>query len=227
MKSSFLLFVIVISLVSCKKEMEPVSLTGTTDAPVRMLSSDTLRTGQKWGFSIGDSTTDMYFRMQNNRAEYPMNVFTIVGNIFTKVTDLENRLTLYSGIYLDPTIGSPNGIQIAFSSNKIKSIFTNNGTQLSRWPINADPNSSITVDDSIDGLYSKLVNISHINAYKSYFERISLSFKDLNKDYDPHIILSPQWIYVRIVNSRMFYVIELNFLSGRLASIYSTLYENL
>ena len=227
MKSTFLLFVIFISLVSCKKETEPVSLTGTTDASVRVLSRDTLRTGQKWGFSIGDSTTDMYFRMQSNRAEYPMNVFTIVGNIFTKVADLENRLTLYSGIDLDQTIGSPNGIQIAFSNNKIKSIFTNNGTQLSRWPINEAPNSSIAVDDSIDGLYSKLVNISHINAYKSNFERISLFFKDLNKDFDPHIILSPQWIYVRRVDSRMFYVIELNFVSGRLASIYSTLNENL
>ena len=227
MKSSFLLFVIFISLVSCKKETEPVSLTGTPEPIVRVLSSDTLRTGQKWGFSIGDSTTDMYFRMQSNRAEYPMNVFTIVGNIFTKVADLENRLTLYSGIDLDQTIGSPNGIQIAFSNNKIKSIFTNNGTQLSRWPINEAPNSSIAVDDSIDGLYSKLVNISHINAYKSNFERISLFFKDLNKDFDPHIILSPQWIYVRRVDSRMFYVIELNFVSGRLASIYSTLNENL
>jgi len=227
MKSTFLLFVIFISLVSCKKETEPVSLTGTPEPIVRVLSSDTLRTGQKWGFSIGDSTTDMYFRMQSNRAEYPMNVFTIVGNIFTKVADLENRLTLYSGIDLDQTIGSPNGIQIAFSNNKIKSIFTNNGTQLSRWPINEAPNSSIAVDDSIDGLYSKLVNISHINAYKSNFERISLFFKDLNKDFDPHIILSPQWIYVRRVDSRMFYVIELNFVSGRLASIYSTLNENL
>ena len=227
MKSTFLLFVIFISLVSCKKETEPVSLTGTPEPIVRVLSSDTLRTGQKWGFSIGDSTTDMYFRMQSNRAEYPMNVFTIVGNIFTKVADLENRLTLYSGIDLDQTIGSPNGIQIAFSNNKIKSIFTNNGTQLSRWPINEGPNSSIAVDDSIDGLYSKLVNISHINAYKSNFERISLFFKDLNKDFDPHIILSPQWIYVRRVDSRMFYVIELNFVSGRLASIYSTLNENL
>ncbi|HMK20149.1 MAG TPA: hypothetical protein VK492_18235 [Chitinophagaceae bacterium] len=226
MKFSFLLFVIVISLVSCKKEIEPVSLRPIPEEEVRILSSDTLKTGQKWGFSIGDSTADMYFRMQNNRAEYPMNVFTIVGNIFTRVADLENRLTLYSGIYLDQTIGSPNGIQIAFSNNKIKSIFTNNGTQLSRWPINEDPNSSIAVDDSIDGLYSKLVNISHINAYKSYLERISLFFKDLNKDFDPHIILSPQWIYVRIVDSRMFYVIELNFVSGRLASIYSTLYEN-
>src|SRR5678810_578362 len=166
MKSTFLLFVIFISLVSCKKETEPVSLTGTPEPIVRVLSSDTLRTGQKWGFSIGDSTTDMYFRMQSNRAEYPMNVFIIVGNIFTKVADLENRLTLYSGIDLDQTIGSPNGIQIAFSNNKIKSIFTNNGTQLSRWPINEAPNSSIAVDDSIDGLYSKLVNISHINAYK-------------------------------------------------------------
>jgi hypothetical protein len=227
MKSTFLLFVIFISLVSCKKETEPVSLTGTPEPIVRVLSSDTLRTGQKWGFSIGDSTTDMYFRMQSNRAEYPMNVFTIVGNIFTKVADLENRLTLYSGIDLDQTIGSPNGIQIAFSNNKIKSIFTNNGTQLSRWPINEAPNSSIAIDDSIDGLYSKLVNISHINAYKSNFERISLFFKDLNKDFDPHIILSPQWIYVRRVDSRMFYVIELNFVSGRLASIYSTLNENL
>lgn len=227
MKSTFLLFVIFISLVSCKKETEPVSLTGTPEPIVRVLSSDTLRTGQKWGFSIGDSTTDMYFRMQSNRAEYPMNVFIIVGNIFTKVADLENRLTLYSGIDLDQTIGSPNGIQIAFSNNKIKSIFTNNGTQLSRWPINEAPNSSIAVDDSIDGLYSKLVNISHINAYKSNFERISLFFKDLNKDFDPHIILSPQWIYVRRVDSRMFYVIELNFVSGRLASIYSTLNENL
>ena len=227
MKSTFLLFVIFISLVSCKKETEPVSLTGTPEPIVRVLSSDTLRTGQKWGFSIGDSTTDMYFRMQSNRAEYPMNVFTIVGNIFTKVADLENRLTLYSGIDLDQTIGSPNGIQIAFSNNKIKSILTNNGTQLSRWPINEAPNSSIAVDDSIDGLYSKLVNISHINAYKSNFERISLFFKDLNKDFDPHIILSPQWIYVRRVDSRMFYVIELNFVSGRLASIYSTLNENL
>ncbi len=226
MKFSFLLFVIFISLVSCKKEIEPVSLRPIPEEEVKILSSDTLKTGQKWGFSIGDSTTDMYFRMQNNRAEYPMNVFTIVGNIFTRVADLENRLTLYSGIYLDQTIGSPNGIQIAFSNNKIKSIFTNNGTQLSRWPINEDSNSSIAVDDSIDGLYSKLVNISHISAYKSYLERVSLSFKDLNKDFDPHIILSPQWIYVRIVDSRMFYVIELNFVSGRLVSIYSTLYEN-
>ena len=226
MKSSFILFVIVISLVSCKKEIEPVSLSPIPEEEVRMLSSDTLRTGQKWGFLIGDSTTDMYSRMQNNRAEYPMSGFTIAGNIFTKVADLENRLTLYSGIYFDQAIGSPNGIQIAFSNNKVKSIFTNNGTQLSRWPINEDSNSSITVDDSIDSLYSKLVNISHISAYKSYLERISLSFKDLNKEFDPNMILSPRWIYVRIVDSRMFYVIELNFISGRLASIYSTLYEN-
>jgi hypothetical protein len=184
-----------------------------------------LTTGQWWGLNIGDTITDIYKAIQNIQTENGVNYLGIGDNVFTKIEDLEGRIPLYRSVYLDETVGTSSGIQVYFSDNKVKSIWTNSGTELSRWPLNTDRAATIAKNDPIENIYPSLTNIKRIAAFANKFERISLPSKDINKPYDPQMSKSPQWIFSALVSDKRYYVVNLNFSTGVLTSIYATLYE--
>lgn len=223
----FLLLISALSLLSCEKEavntapVEPA----VEPIPTRIISSDTLTTGQFWALSIGETGERTYTTLQNTRVANRINYLGIVANVYSNVSDVENTLALYTSLYFDETVGTPEGIQLNFLNDKIQSIWTNNGKKLLRWPDDMPENSVIRVNDPVSDLYTKLVGIKAQQRYAKKFERISLFSKDLTKEYDSRMSSSPQWHFSATVDDRRFYVIHLNFNLGKLQSIYRTLME--
>ena len=128
---------------------------------------------------------------------------------------------------MDEKNGTESGIQIYFAYNKVDAIWTNSGTELSRWPLNTDRAATIAKNDPIENVYSSLTNIKRVAAFANKFERISLFDKDINKAYAPQMSKSQQWYFATTVSDKRYYVVYLNFSPGVLTSIYATLYEKL
>lgn len=210
---------------SCKKEqVTPEIITEPRHSII--IASDTLTTGQWWGLNIGDTIPNIYKIIQNIQTEKQIKYLGIVGNVFTKLEDIQNIIPLYNSILLNEKNGSASGIQIYFANNKVKSIWTNSGTELSRWPSHTDNAATIAKDDAIEHIYLRLTNIKRIDAFANNFERISLFDKDISKAYDAQMSKSSQWYFSAAVSDKRFYVVHLNFSLGFLTSVYATLYEN-
>jgi len=193
--------------------------------PERIISADTLTSGQLWGLTIGESAFSIYSKIQNIGSEKSITYIGVVGNVFTDLNSIENSIPLYASVFLDEAKGTSTGIQLSFAENKVSSIWINDGTQLNKWPANYDRSSSIAINDPIESVYQKLVNIKTIKAFEKKFERISIFGKDVSKSYDSHMSVSPQWYFRASVSDKQYFLVHLNFSGGNLHSIYSTLYE--
>lgn len=224
MKNLLLLLIIVLSFSACQKE-EAITEPIVEPIPAKVLSRDTLTSGQLWDFTIGQLSADVYKKAQEVKVERKIAYMSVVGNVFTSLQSLENKIPLYKSIYLDQTMGTGTGIQIYFADNKVKSIWTNDGKQMNRWPATTGSNASVIRGDQVGELYAKLNNIKKISAYANKFERISVFEKDLTKAYDDQMTLSRLWYVNGDIDSKSYYHLELNFTAGKLVSIYSTLYE--
>ena len=224
MKQLYILLFTVIALSACKKELSGPNVI-IDPFPPKILSSDTLRTGQLWGLAIGQPVADSYARIQALRTERNINNLSIVNNVYTTLDSLQTRLPLYTSLYLDSKIGSSTGIQINFINAKVSVIYTNDGIRLSRWPINTDNDATIAVGDNISRVYQKLVNIKK-TAYANKLERISIFYKDIASAYDPQMSVSPQWYFASVINDKTYNMVQLNISAGKIASIYSTVFES-
>lgn len=226
MKKLFGLLLIVLLFSACIKEAGiKTPLIGIDYIPPMLISSDTLRTGGQWGLNIGEAPSGVYSKFQAIITERRVDYLAVVGNVFTNLETLENKIPLYSSVYLDEAVGTSTGIQLNFTGNKLKSIFTNDGVELNKWPIINDAASSVAVGDAIEGIYAKLVNIRKQAAYVKKFERISIFYKDITKVYDPLMNGSPQWYFTSVIDDKHYTVVTLNFSTGKLTSIYSRLFE--
>ena len=220
------ILILAVSFSACRKnQVSSKELPPPDPLPTKIITTDTLTTGQWWGLNIGDTITEIYKTIQHIQAEKRINYLAIVGNVFTNIEDVRNTIPLYTTIFLDEKAGTESGIQIYFAHDKVNAIWTNSGTLLGRWPPNADLSATIAKDEAIGNIYSTLNSISHIAAFANKFERISLFNKDIGKAYDPQMSKSPQWHFSATVNNSRFYIIHLNFSSGLLASVYATLCE--
>jgi hypothetical protein len=221
MKQLAAFFLVLLSLSACKKDTK-TSPEIIIEPPVeRRISSDTLTSGQQWGLTIGQASADLYAKIQEIRVQKQISYLGVVGNVFTSLDGLENKIPLYASIYLDEKRGTSTGIQISFAENKVKSIFTNDGIALNSWPAN----TGIVIGDKIEDIYQKLVVIKKINYYASKFEHISIVFKDVNKAYDAQMSSSPQWYFIAPLDSKKYNIVQLNFTAGKLVSIYSAVFE--
>lgn len=220
------LFLITVLFGSCKKEqIVSKNPAGPDIRPSKIITSDTLTSGNLWGLNIGDTTPGIYKTVQSIQVEKRINYLGIVGNVFTGIDQLESTIPLYTSVFLDEQSGTENGIQIYFDNNKVSAIWTNGGTELSKWPANTDKAATIEKNAPIENIYSTLNNIHQLSAFANKFERISLFYKDIKKAYDSQMSKSPQWHFTATVNDKRYYVVQLNFSSGMLTSIYSTLFE--
>jgi hypothetical protein len=224
MKNLLLLLLIVVTFSACIKD-ENITDPIVDPIPPKVLSRDTITAGQLWGFAIGQSSASIYVKVQEVKVERKVAYLSIVGNVFTSLESLENKIPLYTSIYLDQTLGTSTGIQIYFANNTVKSIWTNDGVKLNRWPSNTEGASTVAVGDQVGDIYSKLVNIKKQSVYANKFERISMFEKDIAKPYDGQMTLSRLWYVNGDVDDKSYYHLELNFAAGKLVSIYSTLFE--
>ncbi|TFF40299.1 hypothetical protein [Mucilaginibacter psychrotolerans] len=226
MKNQFTLLLIALLFSACIKEAGTKTPLITVDPiPPKIISSDTLNSGGQWGLTVGQSASALYSRIQEIKIERHIGNLSIVGNVFTSLETLKDKLPLYTSIYLDETLGTGTGIQIYFEDDKVKSVWTNDGVGLKRWPLINGASASVTVGDPIGGVYQKLVNIKKQAAYVNKFERISIFNKDINKVYDPSMSASRQWYFVSVIDDQRYNMVSLNFSAGNLVSIYSTIYE--
>ncbi|SDF52407.1 hypothetical protein SAMN05216464_11989 [Mucilaginibacter pineti] len=225
MKQLSIFFLVLLLFPACKKEATDSTKIIVEPPPTKIISSDTLTTGQQWGLTIGQSSADLYAKIQEIRAERKITNLSVVGSVFTNLEGLENKIPLYTSIYLDKKVGTSTGIQIYFSNNKVKSIYTNDGVVLPKWPMDIGVNSTVAVGDNIDGIYNKLVAIKKISAYTSRFEYIGIFDKDITKVYDPQMSASPQWYFSVSVGDKKYNRVQLNFTSGKLVSIYSSVVQ--
>lgn len=192
--------------------MEPEII---VDPPVQILvSRDSITTGAHLGLTIGGGMEDMYASLQKLQEKGIFYVH-VVGNIFSDVAQLNNRVQLYQSIFLDQKIGTDSGVQITFESGKVKSIYLNSGKQLSQWPLKENASSSVRVGDHAEGLYSKLLKISGNKSYSNKFERISLFTKELATQYDPAMNSSPQWYFRYQVEPGLYEDVKINFENGK------------
>ncbi|MDB5274897.1 MAG: hypothetical protein JWO58_3264, partial [Chitinophagaceae bacterium] len=123
MKHLSILLLILLSLSACIKQN--VSPTGPIVEPPfqKLISRDTLKTGQQWGITIGQSNADIYAQIQAIQADKHIDYLGVVGNVFTSLDGFDTKIPLYQSIFLDESRGTSTGIQISFADDKVKAIF--------------------------------------------------------------------------------------------------------
>lgn len=215
---------ILFSLASCMKG----SSSGPQDVqPYTPIQRDTLRAGEQlWSIAVGSTAPDIYNTIKSIRTERQISYLAVIGNVFTDLSSVQNKIPLYNSIFLDETQGTPSGIQVGFETAKIKVIYTNSGAPLTKWPSINDFANGLSVGDSVTSIYNKLTGIKSLPVYGDKLQRISLFDKNLSTDYDPGMAASSQWQIVTTTVNNRWQLVELNLSQGTLASIYYTLYEN-
>jgi hypothetical protein len=191
----------------------------------KLIASDTLTSGQLLGLTIGQTSAELYAKIQQVQATEKIGGLSIVNNMYTSIDSLKTRLPLYTGLLMDEAVGTSTGVQLSFENNKVKTIFLNNGTQLTRWPVGFAQNTTIAVGNPIEDIYHKLVNIKKNPVSAKKLERLSIFFKDNNKPYDPQMSASPQWYFVSTKSAKRYIYVTLNFTAGKLVSIYTAEFE--
>jgi hypothetical protein len=191
----------------------------------KLIASDTLTSGQLLGLTIGQTSAELYAKIQQVQAAEKIGGLSIVNNMYTSIDSLKTRLPLYTGLLMDEAVGTSTGVQLSFENNKVKTIFLNNGAQLTRWPVGFAQNTTIAVGDPIEDIYQKLVNIKKNPVLAKKLERLSIFFKDNNKPYDPQMSASPQWYFVSTKSAKRYMYVTLNFTAGKLVSIYTAEFE--
>lgn len=209
-------------LLSCSKRGQ---INGPDPNEPQIISQDTVLSGSLWEFNIGEAADEIYSTIQNVKTDRQIKYLGIINNIFTDVQLLEGRLELYNALFLDETSGTPEGIQIYFEYDKVKSIYKNNGEALGNWPVTFQGNAVVRIGDSIKHIYQPLLAISATPANSPKFQRMSLFQKNVDKGYDPPMEYSPKWQFTSKISDKRFWLVDLNFTAGVLSSMYRTLYE--
>lgn len=191
----------------------------------RQISSDTLTSGQLFGLTIGQTSVELYAKLQQIQVAEKIGGLSIVNNIYTTIDSLKTRLPLYTGLLMDEEKGTSTGVQLSFENNKVKSIYLNSGEMLTRWPLGFTQNTTIAIGDPVDDIYQKLVNIKKNPTFAKKLERFSIPFKDNNKPFDPQMHASPQWYFISTISAKRYNHVSLNFTAGKLVSIYTAVFE--
>jgi len=225
MKKAYLLFLAAILFTACRKEDLDNRI--IVEPPFQsQISADTITNGQLYGLTIGQTSLEVYTKIQQVQAAEKMGNLNIVNNVFTNIDSLKTRLPLYTGIFMDEEKGTPNGVQLGFENNKVKTIFLNDGTMLAHWPSGFSTKAVINVGDPVDGIYQKLASIKKDDVASKKLQRLSVFFKDNNKPFDPQMSASPQWYFIATLSAKRYNHVSLNFAAGKLVSIYTTVFES-
>lgn len=215
---------LLLSLASC---MKGSGVDNQDPNPYIPIQRDTIRAGgQIWSISVGQSAQDAYSTIQGIRTEKQISYLGIVGNIYSDLAAIQNRIPLYNSLFMDEATATPSGVQLGFEAGKIKVIYMNNGTPLSKWPSITEYANGLSIGDTVTAIYDKLAGIKTLSVYGNKLQKLSLFDKNLATDYDPGIAASAQWQVVTATINKRWQLLEINFSQGVITSIYYTLNEN-
>ncbi|MBC8152494.1 MAG: hypothetical protein H7Z72_06250 [Bacteroidetes bacterium] len=215
---SFLLSMILIWGCQPSSFVEPFT-TGLEPEPYRIVR-DSLTSGTYLGITINDDAATVYPAIQTLQASKGVTYLNVVSNVFSDLTPLKDRLSLYQTILLDQKPGSDSGVQITVEGQAVKSIYLNSGRQLTQWPERLDASSSVRVGDTVSSLYDKLINVQAIGQYANKFDYISLLTKNLSTSYDAGMDQSPQWYFGYSTGPNQMDQIQIHFQGGKVSKLY-------
>jgi hypothetical protein len=214
MKNTLLVsaFALTLLTVACKTESsEPLPL--QTSPTANLVGKDSIATGSYLGLAINQDAKEVYAAIQARGLSH----LHIVQNIAPIANLIQDRIPLYSYILLDENKGTDSGVQITLKSGVIESIYLNNGTKLTQWPLPPSVKSAFAIGDRAEILYAKFNELSKLGSYKSKFERIMLLTKDVRTGYDPVMAASPQWYFVNRIDSNNWEVVQIHFNNGKIS----------
>lgn len=183
-----------------------------------LIGTDTISSGDYKQFSIGANAETTYASVNQLKENIGLDYINIVANIYSDITELEDKLPLYHYIFMDEEKGTSTGVQLGISEDRIATIFLGNGEELEKWPTDLSQ-FAIRKGDEVATLFDKLKTISQNDKYKKKFEAINLLTKDLSKPYDSQMSKSPQWYFGYTLADDKMDVIKLNFEEGMLKNI--------
>lgn len=214
------LFFLMITAVGCRLDGANKSITPIIDPkPLVLVERDSITTGGYLNMQINDNANNAYATVQSLLKSHGVSALNIVSNVATDLSQLKNRLPLYSYILLDQSKGTDSGVQITLEAGKIKNIFLNSGEELSQWPKKENAKSSLRLGDNAEEVYDKLIRIQGMSQYAAKLERIMLLTKDLATGYDPGMVQSPQWYFAYTTADDLFEVVKIHLKNGKVASI--------
>lgn len=194
MKNLFIIALLATVFTGCLQEDPSPEI--IIDPPMsRITGRDTISSGSFMGVYIRSEAREAYAAIQNLKATDGVSFLNIVGNSTSDITQLRERIPLYSYILLDQEKGTGSGVQITLEEGKVKSIYLNSGKKLTQWPSGEKESMSVRMGDEAGKLYDKLAAIRKKSSYTATFERISLLTKDLDTAYDTAMSRSSQWYF--------------------------------
>lgn len=224
MRQLYLPLLLSVVLFACSKKDSENPLITEPVQPM-IIEDNTISAGSFWSLNIDQPADQVYGTLQSIANDKKITFINVAGNIFTNVADLEARMPLYHNLFFDEPTGTSTGVQLTFENNKVKAIYLNSGVLLYQWPAAGSASSALKTGDELSTVYSKMNALKDIDQYKNKFGRLLLLAKKIETTYDSKMTTSPQWTFVSAVNERRYYIIDLNFQSGKLSTVHYVLYE--
>lgn len=186
---------------------------------------ETVTIGSKWRLTIGNSPEDVYRKLQKLGKEKNFSQVAVVyRQPFSKPQDIERMLKLYNMVTLEGTSGVIDRVMIEFLKDSINYISAGGSLpeEVTQWPKGVADETAFHKGDAVDRIYSKLLAIYQIPAYRNY--RIILPDKPLEKPFDPDMANYEQWGFSMSERIRSdvegIYSVRLFFKNGRLSKIW-------
>lgn len=157
--------------------------------------------GEKWTLKIGSTTSHVYEQLQELNVEKQFNnVGLVYRKPFNKPEEIKSDISLYNSISIETTSGSLERTLITFDQDKVSSIEKGGGLleQIEKWPENQPNNISINVNDPINIIKDKLIEIYTMSSYQDY--QIILPDKLVTKPYDPDMSNYDEWAFTFFEN---------------------------
>lgn len=183
MKKFALLFLIILFFASCENDDS-------------FPKTETITKGTKWNLRIGSTPAEVYKQVQQLGIEKNFNAVNIDYRMpYKKPEEIKSDLSLYRAISLEASSLVTERVVVEFENDKVKSIEKGGGllNAIPKWPENNAENTTIHVNDPIDGIKEKLIAIYQNPIYENY--KIILSPKWLEKDFDTDMNNYKQWSF--------------------------------
>ncbi|HZH54487.1 MAG TPA: hypothetical protein VFD72_02450 [Sphingobacteriaceae bacterium] len=206
-------------LISCEKTTVGPEIMGPEPEPLFVLEKDSISEGALLGIRIGKTASEVYYAAQMTLSEHENNHLYIVRPGFSAVEEVRDLIPLYNSLYFDQVPGSSKGIQVYFENDRIQSIWTNDGKKLKEWPTSPFHRTRIKVGDPTHSIYTNLEKLSKVGTYSKFFERLTLSDKNVNRAFDPSISQASEWYFMIPLLEEQFKIYHLSFEEGVLMKI--------
>lgn len=157
---------------------------------------ENITNGSKWILQIGSSPVAVYSQLQELSIDKNFyDVAIVYRKPYSSPGEIQSDISLYSAITLKTDSGRIERILLQFDQDKISSIEKGGAMleSISKWPENVSDEISINVNDPLDNLKERLIEIYEIPTYDKY--QIILPNKTLGKPYDPDMDNYEEWAF--------------------------------